>query len=127
MATAIITNAGLNLLRDALSGANTPVVTYVALGTGSTAPSASDTQLASESYRKRVTSFTNGGSPGEILINMYLGPGDDIGDNIAEVGFFGSPTATAAANTGVLLARGLYSHPSKLGTESIQFQLDLVI
>ncbi|SRR6266571_9050753 len=125
MSAITITNSGLNLLRDGVSGANTPKITYVALGTSSTAPAATDTQLGAESFRKAVTSYTNGASTGEVLINMYLGPGDDVGDSIAEVGFFGG-NATGTANSGVLLAHGLYSH-TKLGTESIQFQLDLTI
>lgn len=126
MASITITNAGLDLLRDGMSGANNPLVTYVALGTSSTAPAATDTQLGAESYRKAVTSYSNGASHGEIKVNMYLGPGDDVGDTIAEIGFFGGSTATSAANTGVLLAHGLYSH-TKLSTESIQFVLDFTV
>jgi hypothetical protein len=125
MSAITITNAGLNMLRDGLSGANNPIITYVALGTGNTAPSAGDTQLVAEVFRKAVTSYLNG-STGEILINMYLAPGDAVGDGIQEVGFFGGNSASPLANTGVLLARGLYSH-TKLNTESIQFQLDLTI
>ena len=125
MAAITITNAGLNLLRDGCSGANSPKITYVALGTSSVAPAVTDTQLGAESFRKAVSSYTNGASPGEILINMYLGATDDIGDSIAEVGFFGDG-ASGAANSGTLVAHGLYSH-TKLGTESIQFQLDLTI
>lgn len=126
MATITITNAGHNLLRDSMSGANTPLVTYVAVGTSNTAPSAGDTQLGAESYRKAVTSYANGASPGELLISMYLGPGDDVGDAIQEVGFFGGTSATGARNTGTLLARGLYAH-THLGTESIQFVLDITV
>jgi hypothetical protein len=126
MTAITITNAGLDLLRNGMSGADTPLITYVALGTSNTAPSASDTKLGAESFRKAVTSYTNGASHGEILINMYLGPGDDIGDSIAEIGFFGGGSATSAANTGILLAHGLYSH-TKLSTESIQFVLDFTV
>lgn len=126
MAVMTITNAGLNLIRDGLSGANNPLITYVALGTGSTAPGVGQTQLVAESFRKTVTSFVNGASPGELIITMYLGPGDDVGDGIQEVGFFGGSTATSAPNTGIMLARGLYVH-TKLATESIQFPLDIVI
>ena len=126
MASIVITSAGHNLLRDALSGANTPVVTYVALGSSSTTPSVTDTTLGSETFRKAVTSTTNGAT-GEILINMYLSPGDANGSNIQEVGFFGGNTATALQNTGVLLAHGLYAHNPKLNTESIQFTLDITL
>lgn len=126
MSAITITNVGLNMLRDALAGNNNAAITYVALGTSSTSPAVSDTQLGAESFRKAVTSRTNG-TTGEILIALYLAPGDDVGDNIQEVGFFGGNSATINANTGVLLAHGLYSHSNKLNTESIQFTLDLTL
>lgn len=126
MAAITITDDGRNLRRDGLDGANNPKITYVALGTSNTAPTAGDHTLGNEVFRKAVTSFTNGAAAGEILINMYLGSGDALGVTIQEVGFFGGSTATSAANSGVLLARGLYNHtrPAVAGSETIQFQLD---
>lgn len=121
MTAATLTNAGRNLIRDGLRGAATPKITYVAMGTDSTAPDVANTKLGAETFRKAVTSYTNG-TTGEVLINMYLAPGESVGTNIAEIGFFGG-SATSAANSGTLLARGLYSH-AKTNTESIQFQLD---
>lgn len=117
----VVTNAGLNLFVNATS---TPIVTYVAVGTSSTTPTVTDTKLGAEAFRKAVTSITAGISAGEVLFNMYLGPSDAVGVNIQEVGFFGSSTATSAANSGTLIARGLYVH-SKTGLESIQEQFDL--
>lgn len=125
MTAITITNAGRNLYRDAASGANKLQITYVALGSSSTTPTASDTKLGNETFRKKVTSATNGGSAGEILITMYLGSADAIGSNIQEVGFFAGNAATSHANTGVLVAHGLYAHSPKTGAESIQFTLDL--
>lgn len=128
MATIQITDAGVGLLRDGTDGINNPLIAYVALGTSNTAPTASDTKLGAESFRKAVTSYTNGLNPGEILINMYLAPGDDLSDSIQEVGFFGGSSATINANTGILIAHGLYTHSRPAtATESIQFQLDLNI
>lgn len=121
-----VTNAGSNLFRDSASGASVPKITYVALGTSTTSPTAADTKLVAEVFRKAVTSYTNG-STGEVFINMYLGPLDAVGDDIEEVGFFGGTSATATANTGVLLARGLWHHNSKTNLESITFQLDFTM
>jgi len=121
MSAITITTAGRNLERDGSSGAQNPRITYVALGTDSTAPVVGNTQLGAEVFRKAVTSYTNG-TDGEILINMYLAPSDLVGTTIAEIGFFGG-NATKTANSGTLLARGLYSH-THINTESIQFQLD---
>lgn len=123
MSAITITDVGRNLLRDSLRGASTPLISYVALGTDNTAPSSANTMLGAEVFRKSVTSYTLGAT-GEVLINMYLAPTDSVGTGIQEVGFFGGGTATSAANSGVLLARGLYSHPH-VSTESIIFQLDL--
>lgn len=117
------TNGWLNLTRDGSSGANNPKITYVALGTGTNAPTIGDTQLQTEVFRKAVTSYTNGGT-GEVIVSMYLGPNDAIGADIEEVGFFGGNAATSALNSGILLARGLWSHNPKTGVESIVFQID---
>ncbi len=124
MSAITITTAGRNLLRDGESGAQNPKITYVALGTDSTAPAIGNTQLGAEVFRKSVTSYTNGAN-GEILINMYLAPSDLVGTAIQEVGFFGG-NATKTANSGTLLARGLYAH-THVNTESIQFQIDFTI
>lgn len=124
MSTITITNDGLNLLRNGESGADNPLITYVALGSSSTPPSVNDHTLGNEVFRKAVTSFTNG-ITGEVLIVMYMTDGDGVGLNIAEVGFFGGKSASSTPNSGVLLAHGLYSLSGKTSLESVQFQLDL--
>lgn len=121
--TYTLTTAGHNLFRDATAGVASLKITYVALGTSSTGPTVNDTRLGNEIFRKAVTSWTNGASIGEILINMYLAPGETVGTGIQEVGFFGG-SATGAVNSGVMLARGLYTH-TKSNVESISFQIDL--
>ncbi len=117
--TAVVTAIGFNLLRDALSRE----ITYVALGTSNTPAQGTDTQLGNEVFRKAVTSYTNN-QTGEVLISMYLSPGDADGVNIQEIGFIGGATASATRGSGVLFARGPYSHNPKSGTESLIFQLD---
>jgi len=119
-----ITIDGKNLLRDGNSGAQTPIISYVALGTSSATPTVNDHTLGAEAFRKKVTSTTNGAN-GELLINLYFAPTDGVGLDVEEVGFFGG-NATAAANSGVLFAHGLYVHNPKVNTESIQFLLDLI-
>lgn len=126
MTAITITTVGHNLIRDALQNANTSFIKYVALGSGTTTPQITDTQLANEIFRKLATSYTNGGT-GEILINLYVSPNDLVNQNIEEVGFFGGATATSKGNSGVLLARGLFTHNPKTNLESIQFQLDFTV
>jgi hypothetical protein len=119
------TTAGLNMLRDSMGNLQSDSITYVALGTSNTTPTAADTQLGAEAFRKKVTSATQGAN-GEILISLYLSPTDAVGIDLEEVGFFGS-NASSTINSGVLLAHGLYSHNPKVNTESIQFTLDATI
>lgn len=126
MATIQKTNGWLNLIRDGSAGANNPKITYVALGTGTSTPTAAQTQLDNEVFRKAVTSYTNGAT-GEIFVSMYLGPTDAVNVDIEEVAFYGGNSATTALNSGVMLARGLWSHNSKTGVESIVFQIDATV
>lgn len=126
MSAITITNAGLDLLRSGIGGSDNPKITYVAVGTSNTTPTVNDTKLGAEAFRKKISSYTNGASHGEILVNGYLNANDAVGVNIQEVGFFGGNSATSAANSGILVARGLFSH-TKLNTEGIPLQLDLTI
>jgi|SRR5882762_6066132 len=119
MATITITDAGLNLVRNGTKG-NSLKITYVALGTSTTAPTTGDMQLGAEVFRKAVTSYQDGAT-GQEIITLYLGSNDAVGDGIKEVGFYGG-NATDTADSGDLLARGLYTH-TKADTESIIFPL----
>ena len=119
------TTAGINLMRDSWGGLQSPIITYIAVGSSNTAPTAGDTQLNAETFRKKVVSYTQGAN-GELLVSAYLSPTDAVGLDIEEVGVFAG-AATSSANTGVLVAHGLYSHNPKLNTESIQITLDAII
>lgn len=127
MATATVTNAGINLLRDGMRGiATNTQILYVAVGTSSTAPAASDTTLGAEVFRKALTSSANGASAGEGVFTLYLSPQDVVGTAIAEVGWFAGSSASGTANSGVLVARGLYSH-TKTSSESINVSFDITL
>lgn len=106
----LITNAGTNLMRDALGGYVTDAkIKYVAVGTSSTAPAATDTQLGAEVFRKAVTTVDNTVGTGQLLTTMYLSP-QDANVGIQEIGWFAGSSATATANSGVMVARVLYAH-----------------
>lgn len=122
-----LTNAGVNLMRDSMAGKDSDQVKFIALGTGGTSPTAGDTQLANEVFRKAITSFANGPNPGELIISCYLAPNDAVGFSIAEVGVFGGNSCTSQANTGVLIARVLYTLANKTQLEGVQLVLDLTI
>ncbi len=116
----LITDAGTNLMRDALGGFVTDAkIKYVAVGTSSTAPAAGQTQLVAESFRKLVTKTDNTVGTAQVKSTMYLAPGE-ANIAIAEIGWFAGAGASAAANSGVMVARVLYSH-THTTSESIQF------
>lgn len=127
MSVITITDAGRNMIRDSLSGANTAKITFVALGSSTAGIATNDTQLGNEKFRKAVTSYSNGANAGEIIINLFLAPGDAVGLDIEEVGFFGGSNASTVPNSGVLLAHGSYVHNPKGNGESIEFSLDFTI
>ena len=125
MAAITVTNAGLNLMRDSMNGNNSLKITYVAIGSSTTAPAVTDTKLGNETFRKKIVNWTNGASVGEALVNGYLNSNDAVGLNLQEVGFFAGNTATATVNSGILVAHGLFAHGTKLSSEGIQLTFDL--
>lgn len=116
-----VTLDALRLFRNQL----TSTVKFVGFGDDSAALSSSDTKLSHEIFRKAVSSVQQGTNPGELLINVFLAPGDMVGEDIREIGFFAGDTATSNANTGTMIARALFSSDNKTNLESFVFQLDL--
>ena len=100
----VVVDAGLTLLANRLSDA-TPtsgcLVNYIAVGTGTDAPNAADTQLQTENARKAVTSRANDATI--AAISTTFNAGDVPTSTIKELGLF--IDGTASADTGTLLAR----------------------
>lgn len=106
----LITDAGLNMFRDLLSGAITDgEIKYVGLGSGATAPASGQTRLTTEQFRKLVTSQTNGTAAGELETLVYIADTEANSFRCEEIGWFAGATAGAGANTGIMVARVLYS------------------
>ena len=119
------TTVGKNAERDAKSGAANAKVFYIALGTGTTAPSSGDTTLVTEVFRKAITTYAVGAT-GIITANVYIEPAEAVGIVVAEVGIFGGDLATETANTGTMLARVLYSPThTKTSTESMVIAIQM--
>ncbi len=117
--TNLITNAGRNLLSAALRGADAGI-RYVAIGVGTTAPTVGQIKLVDERLRKPVTRAVPG-VVGEAVTTLYLAPGDANTFTIREIGWFAGPSASATPNSGVLVARVLYTR-TKNSLESIQVE-----
>ena len=106
----LITDAGLNMFRDLLSGTiSDGEIKYVALGSTPTVAANDQVQLTSEQFRKLVTSQANTATAGELETILFVA---DIEANdfvTEEIGWFAGTTATATVNTGIMIARVLYS------------------
>lgn len=114
----LIMNGAHNLVRDALYGQATDLkIKYMAVGTGTSTPVATQTKLDTEIYRQQVTSFTPG-STGVLTTTTVVGPGVAIA-TWQEVGWFAGALATSAQDTGVMVARVLYNH-NHTNQESVQ-------
>lgn len=115
----LITDAGLSALVGTLGGIDLAGgITWIAVGSGTAAPSPSDTALANETFRKAATAHSLTGAA--MRTHLYLAPADAVG-TISEIGWFTGPDASATAGSGILLARVLYSH-TKTALESVTIQ-----
>ena len=105
----LITTLGKVLLTRFLaeeSGRDTGV-TWLAIGTGLTAPAITDTQLTTETARKAVATPVYRVS-NRLEIKGYF-PSANCNVFVKEVGLFGHSTASATANSGDLFNHALLS------------------
>ena len=113
----LLMTVGKNMMRDVLGGVVTDgQIKYLAVGTDATAPAIGQTTLVAEGFRK-ITTSRSYPSTGVIKTIHYLSP-DDALINIREMGWFAGAAATASANTGIMVARILYTR-TKTNLESI--------
>jgi len=118
----LITNVGLNMMRDGLygpGGAQDLEIKYFALGSDNTPPAVAQTQLVAETFRKARTSQSRVPIGSQTFV-LYIDPTEAIGV-IEEFGWFAGAAATAAANSGIMVSRVLYSRV-KTSIESIQIE-----
>lgn len=95
-----------NMLRGTYTRGNTALqIKYIALGTGTTAPSLSQTQLVSESYRQYLTQSTLV-STGVVRTTWSIGA-SNANFHIYEIGVFCGDSATSSADTGNMISRVL--------------------
>lgn len=116
----VITNAGLNLLRNFLAGTvSDGQLKYLAVGTSSASVSFANTQLGAEIFRTEFIDQTPS-STGVLNSNAIILDNEAV-DNIREIGIFAGSTASSATNSGIMISRILFSR-DKTNLESIQFQ-----
>ncbi|MHC1739722.1 MAG: hypothetical protein AB9897_01280 [Anaerolineaceae bacterium] len=98
----LTTNVGRQFIARRISGQETAGLKYLAIGTGTAAPSALDTQLGSESLRKVLTECYQGDN--FIYSSIFL-LASECSFYLKEGGLFGGAAAVATANSGTLLCR----------------------
>ena len=115
----LIVDIGLDLFAASIgSNAVNTQITHVALGSDATGAGASDTTLGAEEFRKQITAYTTGLATGEVTTTSYIGPAEANTFTINEVGWFVG--ATAAADSGTLVARTTAYTKTKTNQEAIQ-------
>lgn len=123
----LITNSGAAVIAQLLNGEIQVVAPiYGAVGTASTAPAVTDTQLGSELARALVASQARGGN---LLTWNFFFTTAMANGSIAEAGVFLSAlglVASPTANSGALLNHALVS-ASKNNTETMTLQVQLTI
>ena len=116
----LLTTVGFNMLRDGLYGDVTDLrIKYFAWGSNDTAPALTDTTLGTETARQIMTSHSKPANA-QHKFNAYLAPATAVGQ-IEEFGWFAGAAAGAGANSGIMIARVLYSR-LKTNVESITIE-----
>lgn len=111
----LFVDAGLNLVRDLFNNVSVTGFDRFAIGTGTTAVTASDTQLETEVFRDSFTQKTS--TAKTLTIKYFLASGSANGNTITEAGIFGNG-ATDTANSGTLCARVIQTADAKTSSES---------
>ena len=116
-----ISDVGLNMFRDALKGVITDAeIKYLAWGSDNTAVSGDHTTLVAEFDRKQVT-LQESGATGIIVTTTYIAPYEGNESTIEELGWFAGADASATPDSGIMVARVLYSR-AKTELESLQVE-----
>ena len=116
----LLTTAGLNMVRNGLYGdVGDLEVKDMGIGDDSTAPALADTILGNETFRKARTSRSKP-TDGAVKYTQYIAPAEAVGV-IEELGWFAGAAAGAGADTGIMIARVLYSR-TKTALESLQIE-----
>jgi|GEM_PF-1785771 len=119
----LVTTAGKNLIRDLLAiTAGVTGLNYFAIGTGTTAAAATDTQLGTEVHRDVFTNSTK--TSNNLNIQYYLDSSTGNGSTLTEAGLFGDD-ASGVANSGTLFARVVHSGIAKTASVAITYSWDI--
>ncbi|MEA3324404.1 MAG: hypothetical protein U9Q37_04610 [Euryarchaeota archaeon] len=121
----MIVDAFLNLLRDAIYGDSVTYPSYIAIGTGTTAATASDTAIETEVFpdganRSAISSRTKPAAK-QVRLQMLVGAGEANGNDLTEVG------ALNAASSGTLTNRVVHTAISKDASFELKYQIQITL
>ena len=113
-----------NRLGDIGAKANEGIVTYGAVGTGSSTPLISDTQMLTEFFRKLIASASTTNSVSKIQTFLAAGEGNDT---LSQFALFGED-AGAGANSGTLFQYANFAGAiTKTSNETLTIESELTI
>ena len=103
----LLTNANGVYWQRMLQGINPDGgIAYFAVGTGTSAPARSNTQLEDEQFRKQKTQISTSRTGTDFKVTTVCSLSAlEANFHIREVGVFCGSSATAAANSGVMISR----------------------
>lgn len=108
--TKLLDNAKQVVKQEVISQA-----THIAIGTGSTTPTPTDTSLENEVYRKERQEYSEEND--SVIISGWIGTNEANGNTIREIGLFN------ADSNGDLLMRAIIDEIQK--TDAIELWIDI--
>ena len=116
----MITNTGLNLVRDLIGDIGVTAPSHMAVGTNNTAESETDTALGAEAHRNALGTSQQGAT-GIITLKMTLLSTQANGNSLKEVGVLN------AASGGTLLDRITHTQIDKTSLFEQRYQIQIKI
>ena len=110
------TQAFLDYIKTEAQAAVVSRSTYIAAGTGTSATTAADTALETETVRKARQEYTEGTS--DVVVSLFLGTSDANADVLTEVG------ALDAASVGNLMNHSLITAITKAADTDIWIDIE---
>ena len=114
----MITNAGLNLLRNWMYGDSVNPLSHIGIGTGTSTPQVTETDLVTSILRKAFTSQVKG-SDGIATYEMTLLTSEGNGNTLAEVGIFN------AVSSGDMLNRITHIGIDKTSDIELKYEIEI--
>jgi hypothetical protein len=112
----LVVNNGLGMMASLLIGESSPL-SYHAIGTGTTTPAATDTQLTTEVSRRAITYKITSGDT--VIVQTYF-LAALCTYNLKEGGVYGG-SASASANSGTLFSHYLLAFDNTAGLSDLIF------